>query len=164
MLLAKPPDNFQPINVIIGLANQSLGAWNHLKQGEDWVTLSGSECSGMRQAPIDILREEVVPYDGNDVLKFSTSYCTEISGTISNNGHTLQFDTATGGPEAANYITGGPLGLSKYYFLQFHLHWGCDDSWGSEHLVDGQRYKTTKIVSDTFHFISKFISEYFSKR
>ena len=123
---------------IIGLAHQSLGAWNHLKQGEDWLSLG--ECSGMRQAPIDILREEVIPYDGDDVLEFSTSYCTEISGTISNNGHTLQFDTISGGPEAANYITGGPLGDSKYYFLQFHLHWGCDDSWGSEHLVDGQRY------------------------
>ena len=36
-------------------------------------------------------------------------------------------------------ISGG--GLSGYYNLeQFHFHWGTNDTFGSEHIVDGHAY------------------------
>ncbi|VEL14259.1 unnamed protein product [Protopolystoma xenopodis] len=36
-------------------------------------------------------------------------------------------------------MTGGPLS-SSYRLAQFHFHWGSDDHWGSEHLVDGRSF------------------------
>lgn len=37
-------------------------------------------------------------------------------------------------------ISGGPLSGS-YEFSQFHFHWGDNDTFGSEDLIDGQRYE-----------------------
>jgi len=37
-------------------------------------------------------------------------------------------------------MTGGPLGSQKYRLEQFHLHWGSDDTKGSEHTINGQMY------------------------
>ena len=37
-------------------------------------------------------------------------------------------------------LTGGPLGSDIYKLEQFHSHWGCIDSQGSEHTVDGVSY------------------------
>lgn len=36
-------------------------------------------------------------------------------------------------------LFGGPLG-HKYKLEQFHCHWGCTSSKGSEHTVDGMPY------------------------
>lgn len=36
-------------------------------------------------------------------------------------------------------LSGGPLG-HKYKLEQFHCHWGCTSSKGSEHTVDGIPY------------------------
>lgn len=35
-------------------------------------------------------------------------------------------------------ISGGPLSGS-YEFVQLHFHWGENDTFGSEDLIDGQR-------------------------
>lgn len=41
----------------------------------------------------------------------------------------------------ANYsVTGGHLGQNVYKLVQFHVHWGSDDSKGSEHTVGGSAY------------------------
>ena len=95
-------------------------------------------CAGDRQSPIDILTANAITYHGDEILDFGTNYCDDINGKFINNGHTLKFETSDGTP-ASNYITGGPLGDSKYYFLQFHFHWGSVDTQGSEHLINGQR-------------------------
>ena len=36
-------------------------------------------------------------------------------------------------------LSGGPLG-GTYKLVHFHMHWGKDDSKGSEHTVDGKSY------------------------
>lgn len=36
-------------------------------------------------------------------------------------------------------LSGGPLG-HKYKLEQFHCHWGCTSTKGSEHTVDGVPY------------------------
>ena len=39
---------------------------------------------------------------------------------------------------------GGPLPLDedgRFQFLQLHFHWGSNDYQGSEHTVNGTRYK-----------------------
>lgn len=37
-------------------------------------------------------------------------------------------------------LTGGPLKDDVYKLEQYHCHWGCSDSKGSEHTVDGQAF------------------------
>ena len=54
------------------------------------------------------------------------------------NGHSMQFNPTD---SSKHIVRGGALmGKNKYEFLQFHFHWGSDDSHGSEHTVDGFRY------------------------
>ena len=126
--------------------------WDYDQQGADWATsgISGkcwdATCAGDRQSPIDIITSGTVEYSGDDMLEFSISYCDKIDGYFKNNGHTLQFDIddgsgMQGGPNMTDsYITGGPLEM-KYYFWQFHFHWGGSGSVnGSEHTVDGQAF------------------------
>jgi hypothetical protein len=38
------------------------------------------------------------------------------------------------------YIMNGGL-PGVYKFVQLHFHWGSDDSRGSEHRIDGKKYK-----------------------
>lgn len=62
----------------------------------------------------------------------------KVRGTLTNNGHaptltiSKQLGTAT--------LTGGPLGMCVYKLEQLHFHFGCENSKGSEHTVDGQAY------------------------
>lgn len=37
-------------------------------------------------------------------------------------------------------ISGGPL-KGKYVFTQLHFHWGTNDSFGSEDLINNHRYR-----------------------
>ena len=113
--------------------------WNYTTLGADWPILVET-CGGDRQSPINIQREKTIKYEGSDFVDFSTSYCGKTNGILKNNGHTLKWETEDGLPSRTSYITGGPLGDSKYYFLQFHLHWGSSSTRGSEHIIDGERY------------------------
>lgn len=133
------------------------GAWDYTSgpQGADWGAIVDGEgdlenplCNGDRQSPIDIVREKTILYEGDDMLGFSFNYCDGISGYFASNGHTIQFYPDCDGtkdsgqldnPQAATYITGGPLGDVKYHFWQFHFHWGSDSTDGSENTVDGVR-------------------------
>jgi len=62
------------------------------------------------------------------------------SGTLGNNGHTVQMDVA---PAPANtdygFLSGGPL-TGEYTILQLHFHWGKWDLRGSEHTLDGKEF------------------------
>ena len=119
---------------ILGLL-ASANAWDYSQQGDNWA-LSGDAdyveaCAGDRQSPIDIVRDNAMDVSGMDFVDFSPMYCENISGYFFNNGHTLQFNIDVSGdgegdtPDAtSSYITGGPLGDVKYYFWQFHFHWG----------------------------------------
>ncbi|CAF1629380.1 unnamed protein product [Rotaria magnacalcarata] len=51
--------------------------------------------------------------------------------TLENTGHSFQVSG-----QGYSYITRGPV-LDEYQFLQFHMHWGENDSEGSEHVIDG---------------------------
>ena len=60
-------------------------------------------------------------------------------------------------------VSGGPLNEDDYKFAQFHMHWGVDDSKGSEHLVDGQSYpaEVTSHLACSLNYIFLFISNFF---
>lgn len=93
--------------------------------------------SGSHQSPIDINTQQAI-YDSRlnqHVLEFAFS--AKCFTKVLNTGSSFK---VTGENEASSKITGGPLNDNVYKFAQFHMHWGNDDSTGSEHLVDGHSY------------------------
>nr|XP_020642624.1 carbonic anhydrase 4 [Pogona vitticeps] len=111
------------------------------KEPRQWDQLD-NDCGKDKQSPINILTSKV-EYDWNLAPFRFEKYNTEQSSpwTISNNGHTVQVDL----DGSAKIEAGGLQG--KYKAIQFHFHWGNDDSQqnrrvspGSEHSIDGERY------------------------
>ena len=65
-----------------------------------------------------------------------------VSFTESNNGHSLKvsFDS-----HIYNVSGGGLPGI--YTTVQFHLHWGSNNSQGSEHTLDGKKFSAEVCLS-----------------
>lgn len=77
----------------------------------------------------------------------------QISGTITNTGHSVIFtaDNETssgygggnggggGVPQTPVNLTGGPLSY-RYRFQEIHIHYGLHDQFGSEHSVEGYTF------------------------
>ncbi|KAK3715058.1 hypothetical protein QZH41_012118 [Actinostola sp. cb2023] len=108
----------------------------------DWGHVS-KDCDGSSQSPVNIdtrkVDEDHDDYDDDDHddhlrvhFKYLFGYTT---GTLKNNGHSPTFTVQIGGATLKNPING-----QKYQLAQFHFHFGCDDSVGSEHTVNGKSY------------------------
>ena len=105
---------------------------NHLGP-KNWAGL----CKGSKQSPIDI-KSGTAQHDSNLGAFTLLNYNAKPPGvnfTATNNGHTLKvsFD-----PFVYN-VSGGGL-TDTFTTAQFHLHWGSDDSKGSEHYLDGTKF------------------------
>merc|ERR1712142_429399 len=124
-------------------------------------------CNGMKQSPIDIVTTDYeYYYYGPEYASSSLTFGnydklranhlvmsnseehygpkngrgTRLeSGTFKNNGHTARLDVTANLTEDIGILSGGPLNGS-YQILQLHFHWGANDSYGSEHTVDGKMY------------------------
>jgi len=59
----------------------------------------------------------------------------DVTFTGSNNGHALEMTF----PARVYNVSGGGL-TGVYTTVQFHFHWGPDNSVGSEHTVNGKEY------------------------
>ncbi|PIK49738.1 putative carbonic anhydrase 2 [Apostichopus japonicus] len=64
-------------------------------------------------------------------MKYDSHMCS----SLTNNGRTFCVSVKS---DVCN-LSGGPL-TDKYRLLQFHCHWGSDDSKGAEHTIDGQQH------------------------
>ena len=110
-----------------GPSNSSLGP-------DNW----GGVCAtGMKQSPIDI-NTTTAMYDSNLGGFTLVNYNTIPAGvnfTATNNGKglTISFDSNV------YNVSGGNL-PGTFTTVQFHLHWGSNNSQGSEHTVDGMMY------------------------
>ncbi|XP_076362907.1 carbonic anhydrase-related protein 10-like [Tachypleus tridentatus] len=62
-----------------------------------------------------------------------------VSGILRNTGHSIIFDADTSPAVAAVNVTGGPLSY-KYRLQQIHIHYGREDSRGSEHMIGGYAF------------------------
>jgi len=110
-----------------GPSNSSLGP-------ENW---EGVCASGRKQSPIDI-NTKTAMYDsklGDFTLVNYNTIPAGVNFTAKNDGTTLKisFDS-----DVYN-VSGGDL-PGVYTTVQFHLHWGSNNSRGSEHTVDGRMY------------------------
>jgi carbonic anhydrase len=96
------------------------------------------QANGTHQSPIDIL-PKTAKYDPeleqNPLLvNYDSYFCEHLSNTGSTfHIHCDYLNTSD------KKLVGGPL-KNQYSLLQFHAHWGCSNSEGSEHLVDNKSY------------------------
>ena len=97
-------------------------------------------CAGQQQSPINIITEDTIELGQDDLPKLRKA-CGEVEGKFKIDGNTLKFVPIDDKAQISNsdYMSGGPLGTDKYYFLQFHLHWGYYGCNGSEHTINQNR-------------------------
>ncbi|XP_074527556.1 carbonic anhydrase 4a [Halichoeres trimaculatus] len=94
---------------------------------------ANSNCGGRQQSPINVVTRKTLKDERLTPFKFQ-NYQQTFSGTIKNNGHSVQ----VGVPHLST-ISGGGL-PDTYKAVQFHLHWGSNGGPGSEHTIDGEQY------------------------
>lgn len=94
-----------------------------------------NECTGKHQSPINIdllsVKRVVLPS-----LKMTGFDVPPDRTTLKNNGHTVMITIES---QIKPTISGGPLD-GDYEFAQFHFHWGDNDTFGSEDLIDGRSF------------------------
>ena len=98
----------------------------------EWLTFTGSQCGGDRQSPINIDTDDVEDDDSLIKLVF-TNYDQQVDGEFENTATNVEFVPDTLDATLTNH-------LGTYILLQFHLHWGEDDTEGSEHQVDDEQF------------------------
>ena len=94
-------------------------------------------CStGKRQSPIDIKSSETTLDEGLGVFTLK-NYDRKLNKTFtgSNNGHSFGMSF----PSGVYNVSGGGLN-DVYTTVQFHFHYGPNNTVGSEHIVDGEHY------------------------
>ncbi|KAK3086570.1 hypothetical protein FSP39_020377 [Pinctada imbricata] len=90
--------------------------------------------NGKRQSPIDIVPNSVSQEPSLQNNPLRVTYKPEPDVDISNTGASVKVQMTQ-----QSELTGGPL-KGKYRLEQFHLHWGSENSKGSEHTVNGKMY------------------------
>ena len=94
-------------------------------------------CStGKRQSPIDIKSTEVTFDKGLDEFTLK-NYDRKLNKTFSGSNTGYAFGMSF--PAGVYNVSGGGLN-GVYTTVQFHFHYGPNDTVGSEHIVDGEHY------------------------
>jgi len=110
--------------------------WGYGKDnGPETWPLFFPDAAGSRQSPVDVETSKATSDDSlkNEPLRWK--YVPENCLSITNPGYCWRIDV----DGSSSDLSGGPLS-NKYKLEQFHCHWGCDNSEGSEHTVDGKAY------------------------
>ena len=126
--------------------------WFFFCQGPDeWETLNGDwSCNGRKQSPIDVVTDQVMQKDPTNPpnLRLTVAGNKPITGEIRNNGYAPTFFLAE---ELTVKLAGGLL-QENYFLKQFHFHFGCNNTVGSEHTIDGNTYPI-EVKSDIFWLV-----------
>ncbi|GIY46683.1 hypothetical protein CDAR_456751 [Caerostris darwini] len=95
---------------------------------------------GILAVPLDMIIEKIEKNScvecGNFLFR---SISPQVSGVLSNTGHSVAFRISDVQPSNPINISGGPLSY-KYRFHELHLHYGRTDDRGSEHTVSGTAF------------------------
>ncbi|KAJ7357679.1 Carbonic anhydrase- protein 10 [Desmophyllum pertusum] len=109
------------------------------KGPDEWETLNGNwSCNGRKQSPINVITDQVMQNDPTNPpnLRLTVAGNKPITGELRNNGYAPTFFI---GEELTVKLAGGLL-QESYFLKQFHFHFGCNDTVGSEHTIDGNTY------------------------
>ncbi|CAF0804441.1 unnamed protein product [Rotaria sp. Silwood1] len=127
------------------------------KSNEYWTYENLSEWSkhfpyanGLRQSPININPIDTIFHLYSPFI-FSSKYDSDVLFTLSNNGQQITATLAKCSNEQNTnelWFTGSDL-IGKFYFVNFHLHWGEDDKHGSEHEINERSFPAEA------HFVHK---------
>lgn len=95
-------------------------------------------CAGKLQSPINIVTKKVKKKSYSPLKITFDNPCGLVSGQVVNGGHAPAFnvDSSKGGAK----LSGGPLECDEYTLQQFHFHFGCENSRGSEHTINNKHY------------------------
>lgn len=74
----------------------------------------------------------------NNLISSALLFSFQVSGSISNTGHSVIFTVDNDTHHHIN-VTGGPLSY-KYQFQEIHIHYGLHDQFGSEHSINGYAF------------------------
>lgn len=101
----------------------------------NWDLIS-ENCGGRQQSPINLISHFSVKVLSNP---FKIGGFSEVPDavTITNNGHSIMIKWASSGTPAN--FSGGVLN-GTFIIESAHFHWGEDDEFGSEHLLNSRRY------------------------
>lgn len=94
------------------------------------------QAAGERQSPVDIRTRQTTQSSDLSSNPLRWTYVPENTRSLVNPGYCWRVDVEGKGSQ----LTGGPLGDEIFVLEQFHSHWGCSDSRGSEHTVDGEAF------------------------
>ncbi|KAH0948701.1 hypothetical protein HN011_007111 [Eciton burchellii] len=101
-----------------------------------WVT-KFPMAAGSRQSPVNIETDRAESdHEALSSKPLRWKYPATASRKLVNPGYCWRMDTDGEG----TFLSGGPLMDDVYKLEQYHCHWGCSDSRGSEHTVDGQAF------------------------
>ncbi|KAK6166210.1 hypothetical protein SNE40_022962 [Patella caerulea] len=114
--------------------SKSSESWGY--HGHDgpysWPTHTAA-CGGFHQSPINIQSSLVIPTGTGSIQMIG--FDKEAKVELKNNGHSvyvnIRHDTMT--------IQNGGLD-APYQVVQFHFHWGSNDTRGSEHTLNGRAF------------------------
>lgn len=121
----------------MGCCNSSVKIEPNSKQEWDYSNTSSwgviyPSAKGRNQSPIDIVSSLCEYDDSLQNNPFEINFDLNCFIELKNNGHTFVVSAAAD----TSSVSGGLL-ANSYKFAQFHMHWGLNESSGSEHFVDG---------------------------
>ncbi|XP_055586530.1 carbonic anhydrase 2-like [Uranotaenia lowii] len=96
------------------------------------------QCGGRYQSPVMLNSTSALFVRNKRPLQLIGQTNQPLSIKLANDGHSAKFTFVWNEGERP-YIRGGPL-KNKYFFEQFHFHWGANNSIGSEHVLDYRRF------------------------
>nr|ACO10881.1 Carbonic anhydrase 1 [Caligus rogercresseyi] len=105
--------------------------------------------TGISQSPIDIKERDTMAKTGSKIV--FAGYDTPINFVMKNDGTTSKLSPADSSVTAT--ITAPHLNGDTFRFAQLHFHWGGDNKYGSEHLLDGYQ---APIEVHLVHFNTKY--------
>jgi len=126
---------------------------------ENWYTVYPL-CAGKFQSPVNIVTKKTKKKSYSPLKVTFDNPCGLVTGQIVNGGHAPAFNVDNSKGSAK--LSGGPLECDEYTLQQFHFHFGCENSRGSEHTVNNKSY-AAQVLHNSIHFLHVH-QRVFSKR
>jgi len=129
---------------VVRATEQDQAFWTYDRQEgangpDEWETLNVDwSCNGRKQSPINIMTDQVRQKDPTNPpnLRLTVAGNKPITGELKNTGYAPKFYLGDG---STVKLAGGLL-QERYLLKEFLFHFGCNDTAGSEHTIDGNTY------------------------